>query len=100
VPGLRTTSTLDALYAAAGDGLVQPADVETLATAWQLVADTRNAVMLVRGRATDVLPDEARAIAGVARALGFPAGSRGEFLEQYRRATRRARIVVERVFYG
>ncbi|MEO6714201.1 MAG: bifunctional [glutamine synthetase] adenylyltransferase/[glutamine synthetase]-adenylyl-L-tyrosine phosphorylase [Mycobacteriales bacterium] len=100
VAGLRTTSTLDALYAAAQDGLIDAGDAETLATAWKLVADTRNAVMLVRGRASDMLPDEARATAGVARALGFPAGSRGEFLEQYRRATRRARIVVERVFYG
>ena len=100
IAGLRTTSTLDALYAAAQEQLVAAADAETLASAWQLVSDTRNAVMLVRGRATDMLPEEARAAAGVARALGFPAGSRGEFLEQYRRATRRARTVVERVFYG
>lgn len=100
VAGLRTTSTLDALYAATQAGLLDPADAETLATAWQLVSDTRNAVMLVRGRATDMLPDESRATSGVARALGYPVGGRAEFLEQYRRATRRARTVVERVFYG
>ena len=34
-------------------------------------------------------------------ALGYPAdGEPGIFLDDYRRATRRARAVVERVFYG
>jgi len=100
LPALRTTSTLGALHAAAAAGLLDAADAETLAHAWQIAADARNAVMLVRGRAAELLPDEARLVAGVARALGYPAGSRGEFLESYRRATRRARAVVERVFYG
>ncbi|MEP7055794.1 MAG: bifunctional [glutamine synthetase] adenylyltransferase/[glutamine synthetase]-adenylyl-L-tyrosine phosphorylase [Actinomycetota bacterium] len=100
VRGLRTTSTLDALYAAVAADLIGAGDAETLASAWQLVSDTRNAVMLVRGRVSEMLPDEARVMAGVARAMGYPAGSRGDFVEHYRRATRRARTVVERVFYG
>ena len=41
------------------------------------------------------------AVAAVAAALGYPAdGDPGVFLDDYRRATRRARAVVERVFYG
>ena len=35
----------------------------------------------------------------VARVVGYAAGSSGEFIEDYRRVTRRARTVVERVFY-
>jgi glutamate-ammonia-ligase adenylyltransferase len=100
VPELRTTGTLDALTVACAEGLVTAEDAATLRAAWLLAADARNALMLVRGRAGDQLPDEARVLSGVARALGYPAGSRGEFLESYRRATRRARTVVERVFYG
>ena len=38
-------------------------------------------------------------LAGVARALGYPAGAQGEFLDDFRRVTRRARLVVEKVFY-
>jgi glutamate-ammonia-ligase adenylyltransferase len=32
--------------------------------------------------------------------MGYPAGETGRFVDDYRRATRRARAVVERVFYG
>jgi glutamate-ammonia-ligase adenylyltransferase len=56
--------------------------------------------MLVRGRPAATLPSSGRELAGVARALGYPAGASGSFLDDYRRATRRARAVVERVFYA
>ncbi len=37
----------------------------------------------------------------MARASGYPADADpGEFVDDYRRATRHARSVVERVFYG
>ena len=99
VPGLRTTSTLEALTAAVDAGLMTPDDADTLRLAWCTATRARNAVTLVRGRPSDVLPDDARTVAGVARAVGYPAGSRVEFLDAYRKATRRARAVVERVFY-
>jgi glutamate-ammonia-ligase adenylyltransferase len=99
VEGLRTTSTLDALNAGVRAGLVEEADGEVLATAWQLAVGVRNALMLVRGRPAAALPSSGRELAGVARALGYPAGASGEFLDDYRRATRRSRAVVERVFY-
>jgi glutamate-ammonia-ligase adenylyltransferase len=36
----------------------------------------------------------------VAAAMGYPQGTDpGEFLDDYRRTTRRARSVVERIFY-
>jgi glutamate-ammonia-ligase adenylyltransferase len=100
VPALRTTSTLRGLAAAEQEGLLDPADAATLAAAWQLATRARNALTLVRGKPGDSLPPVGRDLAGVARAVGYPAGHTGDFLEDYRRTTRRARAVVERVFYA
>ena len=100
VEGLRTTSTLPALAAAVGAGLLDPADGDVLGTAWRLTTRVRDALVLVRGRPSTALPSSGRELAGVARALGYPAGAQGDFLDDYRRATRRARAVVERVFYA
>ena len=100
VEGLRTTSTLPALHAAVDADLLAASDGELLAAAWSLAVRVRNALMLVRGRPAAALPSSGRELAGVARALGYPAGASGSFLDDYRRATRRARAVVERVFYA
>jgi glutamate-ammonia-ligase adenylyltransferase len=100
VADLRTTRTLDALDAAAAHGLLDPADAATLAGAWRLVTRVRNAVVLVRGRSDDSLPKDQRDLAGVARMVGYRPGAAAELVEDYRRATRRARAVVERVFYS
>jgi glutamate-ammonia-ligase adenylyltransferase len=100
VPTLRTTSTLGGLAAAAEAQLLDAVDAATLAGAWQLATRARNALMLVRGRPGDSLPPVGRDLAGVARAVGYPAGHTGDFREDYRRTTRRARAVVERVFYA
>ncbi len=56
VPGLRTTRTMAGLAAAAGAGLVGESDAAALAAAWRLAARIRDAVVLVRGRPSDVLP--------------------------------------------
>jgi glutamate-ammonia-ligase adenylyltransferase len=53
----------------------------------------------VRGRAGDGIPVDVRERALIARALGYPPEGSEDFLDDYRRATRRARRVVERVFY-
>ncbi len=100
VPGLRTTSTLGALAGAVQAGLVEPADAQVLEQAWTLAARTRDALVLVRGKPAVALPASGRELDAVARLLGRPPGSQGSFLDDYRRATRRARAVVERLFYG
>ncbi|OIV36233.1 bifunctional glutamine-synthetase adenylyltransferase/deadenyltransferase [Mangrovactinospora gilvigrisea] len=99
VPELRTTRTRAALAAAAGAGLLDPDDARVLDDAWVEATRVRNAVMLVRGRAGDTFPAQPRELAGVGRLLGNGAGRAGEAIEDYRRLTRRARAVVERVFY-
>jgi glutamate-ammonia-ligase adenylyltransferase len=99
VPGLRTPRTLEALAAARQAGLVTPDQAQVLAHAWRTASRVRNAVLLVRGRPGDSLPTDLRELSGVARVLGYPPGASGELVDDYRRATRRARAVVERVFY-
>jgi glutamate-ammonia-ligase adenylyltransferase len=100
VPGLRTTATLGGLDAAVEAGLVDAADAEALSTAWTLATKARNATMLVRGKASDQLPTSARELAAVAGAvLGRTEVESGRFVDEYRRTMRRARAVVERVFY-
>ncbi|WP_308208208.1 hypothetical protein [Actinomadura madurae] len=99
VPGLRTTRTLDALDAAVGAGLLDAGDAAVLEDAWCLATRIRGSIMLVRGRASDLLPtDHHRERSAVTRVLGYP--GTGDLLEDYRRHARRARAVVDRVFYG
>jgi len=100
VPALRTTSTLAALAAAAGAGLLEAADAEVLRTAWQLASRLRNATVLWRGRPSDALPTNVRDLDGVARIIGYPPASAAGLDDDYQRITRRARAVVQRVFYG
>jgi glutamate-ammonia-ligase adenylyltransferase len=100
VPALRTTGTLAALAAARDAGLLDAADAEVLETAWTLASRVRDGLVLVRGKPAVALPSSGRELAGLARALGYPAGAHADLLEDYRRATRRARAVVERTFYA
>ena len=100
VPELRTTSTLEGLRAAADAGLLADADADALGAGWTMATRARNAVTMVRGKPTDQLPGSGRELAATAMAMGYPAGGDpGEFIDEYRRVTRRARAVVERVFY-
>ncbi|KOU18880.1 glutamate-ammonia-ligase adenylyltransferase [Streptomyces sp. WM6372] len=99
-PGLRTTRTREALAAAHAAGLIPTEEAQILDEAWVLATRVRNAVMLVRGRAGDTFPSEARELAAVGRYLGYAEGTVGELLDDYRRITRRARAVVDDLFYG
>lgn len=99
-PGLRTTRTREALGAACAAGLVSGEDAAILDEAWVLATRVRNAVMLVRGRAGDTFPSDGRELAAVGRYLGYGSGHVGDMIEDYRRITRRARAVVEVLFYG
>ncbi|MGW0631404.1 bifunctional [glutamine synthetase] adenylyltransferase/[glutamine synthetase]-adenylyl-L-tyrosine phosphorylase [Streptomyces sp. NPDC002758] len=99
-PGLRTTRTREALAAACAERLISGEDAAILDEAWVLATRVRNAVMLVRGRAGDTFPTDGRELAAVGRYLGYGSGHVGDMLDAYRRTTRRARAVVEELFYG
>ncbi|WP_243060691.1 bifunctional [glutamine synthetase] adenylyltransferase/[glutamine synthetase]-adenylyl-L-tyrosine phosphorylase [Nocardioides sp. SR21] len=100
VPELRTSRTLEALAAARGAGLIDEDDASVLAQSWRRVSRVRNAVTLVRGKASDELPRDVRERAAVASILGYPAGSSDAMVNDQLRYTRLARAVVERVFWG
>jgi glutamate-ammonia-ligase adenylyltransferase len=96
---LRTPSTLPALRAARQHGLLTDEQYDVLTEAWRLAMRVRNAVVLARGKASDALPVDPRSLAAVARAMGYQAGHTQDLVEDYRRATRRARAVYEVVFF-
>ena len=100
MPALRTTRTIAALRAATGEGLVDAADAAALTAAWLLATRIRNAVVLVRGRAGDTVPSSQPELGAVARLLGYAPEASQDLIQDHRRAARRARAVMERIFYG
>ncbi|MBK5249292.1 MAG: bifunctional [glutamine synthetase] adenylyltransferase/[glutamine synthetase]-adenylyl-L-tyrosine phosphorylase [Actinomycetales bacterium] len=101
---LRTTSTLGALEAARSAGLLDAEDAEQLTDAWELASRIRNAIVLSTGRANgakvDVLPSERGEVSGVSRLLGYGPGHGADLEQDWLRAARRARAVVDRVFFA
>ncbi|MBV8161848.1 MAG: bifunctional [glutamine synthetase] adenylyltransferase/[glutamine synthetase]-adenylyl-L-tyrosine phosphorylase [Acidimicrobiia bacterium] len=95
--GVPATGTMAALEALTGAGVLDPEDQATLAAAYRFCEHTRNRWFLVKGSPGDALPTQGDQLARLARSLGTTGG---ELREQYRRVTRRARQVVERLFYG
>jgi glutamate-ammonia-ligase adenylyltransferase len=99
-PELRTPNTLQAINALMGAGLIGSQDAGWLRDAYLLLNRVRNHMFLLRGLATDALPTRDADIEKLARSLGYGRLSRSRFLERYRRITRRARRVTDRLFYG
>ncbi|HHU40452.1 MAG TPA: bifunctional [glutamine synthetase] adenylyltransferase/[glutamine synthetase]-adenylyl-L-tyrosine phosphorylase [Propionibacterium sp.] len=99
-PRLRTPRTLAALEAAGAGGFLAQADVAALREAWVLGTRIRNATMLLRGRASDTIPTDARERAAVARSLGYERGEASLFIDDWSRVARQSRAVMDRVFWG
>ena len=99
VPALRSPRTLTALDAARAADLLSESDAGALDRAWRTVSRVRNAITLVTGKSGDQLPRDARERAAVASILGYGPGRSDEMVNDYLRTTRRARAVVDRVFW-
>ena len=95
--GVRETGTMAALDALAAAGALDPEDHDVLAEAYRFCERTRNRWFLIKGAPDDSLPRQADQLGRLARSLDTDPS---ELREQYRRVTRRARRVVERLFYG
>lgn len=100
VEELRVTGTLPALQAATDAGLINPDDAHHLAEAWTLASELRNSAMLVRGRASDLLPGDYRDIAAMGMLLGYGRGESSTLIGKWERTARLADKVVEREFWG
>lgn len=100
VPGLRTTSTLEALAAARDAGLVTTGSADRLREAWRLASRLRSANTLLSGQTSDVLPVDRKKLDGIGRLLEYPPRSATRVEEDYLGTTRRSRRVFEKLFYG
>ena len=98
-PRVRNPATRPALAALADAGLLAVDDAAVLAEAYVFCERARNACYLVMGRPSDALPTGADAVR-VGRLLGELRRPEAALRDDYRRVTRRARHVVERVFYA
>lgn len=99
-PDLKTTSTLGALHAARQAGLIDADPADKLAAAWTIASRVRSASTLFRGRTADTLPTDDTELEAIARLLGYQAGGANRLVDDYLGATRRARRVMEELFYG
>jgi glutamate-ammonia-ligase adenylyltransferase len=95
--GIRAEGTLEALGRLVALGVVASSDAAALEESYRFCQDTRNRLYLVRGGPGDSLPGLGHQLRVLARSLGTTAP---ELRDRYRRLTRRARKVVERLFYG
>ena len=95
--GIRSSSTMGALEALVDHGVVAPPDADLLGTAYRFCEATRNRLFLVASGPGDALPpQESALLRWVARSLET---TPSQLREDYRRVTRRARRVMERLFY-
>jgi glutamate-ammonia-ligase adenylyltransferase len=100
--GVPATGTMAALDALAATGALALSDAEVLSHAYRFLEHTRNRWHLVGTLPGgtppgDSLPTETHQQSHLARSLGT---SPTALRDDYRRVTRRARRVVERLFYG
>ena len=98
-PEVRVPGTIAGLHQLVDAGLLDPDDGVVLEESYRFCERARNARYLVTGAPGDALPggvDDLR----IGRLLGFVENPQGELRDEFRRVTRRARRVVDRVFYG
>ncbi|CAN5718403.1 hypothetical protein BH20ACT1_BH20ACT1_05210 [soil metagenome] len=89
--------TMAAIAKLAEAGVLERGDAAVLSDAYRFCERTRNRLYLLRGDRADALPQASDELARLARSLDT---APVELREHYRRVTRRARTVVERLFYG
>ncbi len=97
---LRTPETMIALDVLDAIGLLEPADADALRESFALCSAARNARFLVTDSERESLPSDVGEAERVARLLGYVDRPQATLRDDYRRLTRHARLVVERVFYG
>jgi len=94
--GVAATGTVEALERLVAADALDADDATTLIDAYRFCERTRNRWFLVNSAPGDSLPTHADELLWLARSLDLSAA---DLRESYRRVTRRARRVVERVFY-
>jgi glutamate-ammonia-ligase adenylyltransferase len=96
-PAGRSPGTLAALRQLVTAKAISAGDAAVLESSYHYCETARNRLYLVRGHPGDALPAAGHQLTTLARSLGTTAP---ELRDEYRRRTRRARKVMERLFYG
>ncbi len=97
---IRTRRTLGAIERLAAARLIEDSVALALSEAYVFLTDVKNALEVDRRIHAEVVPPAPEDQVALARRLGYEEYPRQSFLEDYRRITRRARLAMERVFYG
>lgn len=100
LPGLRSTSTLEVLEAAAAADLLSSREARELADAWIIGWQIRRGLFLWKGRESAVLPVDRIELRALARLIDGEDASAKTLEERYLRLTRRARLIAERILFG
>jgi glutamate-ammonia-ligase adenylyltransferase len=96
---IQTPHTLEALSEMEEAGLISVSDERVLREAWSIASRIRSAAMLFTNKKTDVLPVDRNQLEGIARLMEYPRGGASSLEEDYLAATRRGRIVFEKLFF-
>jgi glutamate-ammonia-ligase adenylyltransferase len=99
-PEVREQSTLRALTELVGVGAITPEDAEPLRESFVLCERARNYRYLLTGSPSDALPGDGDEVEKLARMLGYTHRPQQSLRDDYRRVTRRARAIVEHLFYA
>lgn len=94
--GVRAPGTMAALEALVKADVLDADDAEILMESYRFCERTRDRWYLVNSKPGNSLPTQPEQLRWLARSLGMRSP---DLREHYRRVTRRARAVVERVFY-
>jgi len=96
---VRVPGTIDALARLQAHDLLDADDATVLEEAYHFCERARNAHYLQTGHPSDALPTDRAELERLALLLGYVHRPHSVLRDDYRRVTRRARRVVERVFY-
>jgi glutamate-ammonia-ligase adenylyltransferase len=99
-PEVREPSTLRALDALVAIGAVSDDDAAPLRESFVLVERARNYRYLLTATPGDSLPVDGEEAEKLARMLGYTHRPQQSLRDDYRRVTRRARAIVERLLYA
>jgi len=97
---VREPSTLRALDALVEIGAISREDAQALRESFVLCEQARNYRYLLTGSPGDSLPVDGDEAEKLARLLGYTHRPQQSLRDDYRRVTRRARAIVERIFYA
>jgi glutamate-ammonia-ligase adenylyltransferase len=99
-PGVRRTRTVEALEALAAERLLEDSVALSLSEAFVFLMTIKATLELDHRMPAEVIPTSPEGQAALAALLGYEEHGRHRFLQDYRRITRRARLAMDRVFYG